>query len=165
MFFAVLSVYPFLEINFLLQGAICFLLLSLHEAYRSQPTAESRTKYFSLFFGVVLINRISLFYSPAVQPHWHTAVAAWDTDRGVAPLLKQWLKDSQIAACRAVFQTACLPIASLCDRGVRWWLRELRYPEVKNSISEVSLVIVEFRGVLYSAHMLYVAFIILVCTY
>lgn len=101
MFFAVLSVYPFLEINFLLQGAICFLLLSLHEAYRSQPTAESRTKYFGLFFGVVLINRISLFYSPAVQPHWHTAVAAWDTDRGVAPQLKQWL--------RAWFSNCCMP--------------------------------------------------------
>lgn len=108
MFVVVLSVYPFLEINFLLQGAICFLFLSLYEAYRTQPTAESRTKYFGLFFGVVLINRISLFYSPAVQPHWRTAVAAWDADRGVVPQLKQRLGDSQIAAWRAVFiQLAC----------------------------------------------------------
>lgn len=103
MFFVMLSVYPFLEINFLLQGAICFLLLSLHEAYRTQPTAESRT--FGLFFGVLLINRISLFYSPAVQPHWHTAVAAWDTDRAVVPQLKRRL-NCCMARC---FQTACLP--------------------------------------------------------
>ena len=73
------------------------LLVSLAACSLSQPTAESRTKYFGLLFGLVYINRVPLFVSPAVEPRWHAAVAAWDTDRVVLPQLKQRLEDSQIS--------------------------------------------------------------------
>ena len=82
----------------------------------SQPIAESRTKYLGLLFGVVYINRIPLFVSPAVEPRWHTAVAAWDTDRVALPQLKQRLRDSQISG--VLYSNSLIAICSLGERGV-----------------------------------------------
>ena len=82
----------------------------------SQPTTESRTKYFGLLFGVVHINHVWLFVSPAVEPRWHTAVAAWDTNRVVVPQLKQRLRDFQISS--VLYSNSLLAICSLGEWGV-----------------------------------------------
>lgn len=77
----------------------------------SRPSAMSRTKSFGLLFGVALIKLGSLFVSPAVEPRWHTAVAAWNTDRVVVPQLKHRLRDSQTVG--VLVSSSLLAICSL----------------------------------------------------
>lgn len=127
-----------LEINFLLPGAICVLLLATWNL--SQPTAESKAKYFGLLFGVVHINRVSLFDSPAAEPQWNAAVAAWDTNRVAVPQLKQRLRHSQIAG--VLYSNSLLAICSWVSGAFGAVTQWVKTPGGEDSNSEVSLVIV-----------------------